>query len=210
MFKPIKMEIISRIKSDPTLKKIALWLMIPSNQYSPRWWVKAFLNPFRHTRGRGSLIHRPSKTDLFPFRNFVLGDDSVVERFSTLNNAVGDIIIGTKSFIGVGNVIIGPVKIGSNTILAQNIVLSAMNHGYEDVTRPPAEQPVSTKVIDIGDNVWIGANSCVLAGVKIGKHSIVGAGSVVTKDIPDYSLAVGNPARVIKRYNFDTAKWERI
>ncbi|WP_276349130.1 acyltransferase [Daejeonella sp. JGW-45] len=203
------MSVISRIKSDPALKKLALWTLIPANEYRPRWWVKVFLNPFKHTRRSGSVIRRPSKTDLFPFRNFELGANSVVESFSTLNNAVGDIIIGNNTFIGVGNVIIGPVSIGSNTILAQNVVLSGMNHGYEDPAVPPVKQPVSTKQIDVGDNVWIGANSCITAGVTIGKHSVIGAGSVVTKSIPEYSVAAGNPARVIKRYNFEHKKWER-
>ena len=204
------MTLISRIKSDPTLKRIALWMLIPSNEYRPRWWVKAFLNPFKHTRGKGSIIRSPTKTDLFPFRNFVLGERSVIESFSTLNNAVGDIIIGNNSFIGVGNVIIGPVMIGSNTMLAQNVVLSGMNHGYEDVEVPPIKQKISTKQINIGDSVWVGANVTVTAGVTIGKHSVVGAGSVVTKDVPEYSVAVGNPARVIKKYNFEIGQWERV
>ncbi|MEJ7692086.1 acyltransferase [Daejeonella sp.] len=203
------MTLISKIKSDPKLKKIGLWMLIPSNEYRPRWWVKAFLNPFKHSRGKGAIVRHQTKTDLFPFRNFVLGDRSVIETFSTLNNAVGDIIIGDDSFIGVGNVIIGPVSIGSNTMLAQNVVLSGMNHGYEDVKVPPIKQKISTKQITVGDNVWIGANVTVTAGVEIGNHSIIGAGSVVTKNIPDYSVAVGNPAKVIKKYNFELEKWEK-
>jgi acetyltransferase-like isoleucine patch superfamily enzyme len=94
-------------------------------------------------------------------------------------------------------------------MLAQNIVLSGLNHGYEDISIPPRLQKVTTKKITIADNVWIGANSVITAGVTIGKHSIIGAGSVVTKDIPDYAVAVGNPARVIKKYSFTTNSWEK-
>jgi len=69
---------------------------------------------------------------------------------------------------------------------------------------------VVTKQISIADDVWIGANCVVTAGVTIGKHAVIGAGSVVTKDIPPFSVAVGNPARVIKKYNSETNSWEKV
>jgi len=78
------------------------------------------------------------------------------------------------------------------------------------VTVVPHEQKVTTAPIVIEDEVWLGANVVVVAGVTIGKHSVVAAGAVVTKSIPPYSVAVGNPARVIKQYNFETKKWERV
>ncbi|WP_317127892.1 acyltransferase [Mucilaginibacter gilvus] len=148
--------------------------------------------------------------DVFPFNDFVLGDHSIVEDFATLNNGVGAIIIGHHVGVGISNIIIGPVTLGNYVMMAQNIVLSGLNHGYEDITLPPRVQKVITKQITIMDNVWIGANSVITAGVTIGKHAVIGAGSVVTKDIPEYSVAVGNPARVIKRYNFETGTWEKV
>ncbi len=148
--------------------------------------------------------------DVFPFRDFQIGDDSVIEDFSTVNNAVGDVIIGKSSLIGVSNVIIGPVEIGDEVILAQNIVISGLNHGYEDISKSPMRQKVTTAIIRIGDKVWIGANSTITAGVTLGTHCIIGAGSVVTKDIPPFSVAVGNPAKVIKTYNPQTKIWEKI
>jgi acetyltransferase-like isoleucine patch superfamily enzyme len=99
---------------------------------------------------------------------------------------------------------------GDYVMLAQNIVISGLNHGYEDVTLAPRLQKVVTRQIIIEDNVWIGANSVVTAGVTIGKHAVIGAGSVVTKDIPPFSVAVGNPARVIKKYNFETKNWQKV
>jgi len=71
-------------------------------------------------------------------------------------------------------------------------------------------QGVSTAPIVIEDEAWIGANVVVLAGVTIGKHCIIAAGSVVTKDVPPYSVAVGNPARVLKKYNPETKNWEKV
>jgi acetyltransferase-like isoleucine patch superfamily enzyme len=148
--------------------------------------------------------------DLFPFKNFKIGSNSIIEDFATINNGVGDVLIGSNTGIGLSNVIIGPVKIGDYVMLAQNIVISGLNHGYEDVTLPPRLQKVVTKQITIEDNVWIGANCVVTAGVTIGKHAVIGAGSVITKDIPEFSVAVGNPARVIKKYNFETSSWQKV
>jgi acetyltransferase-like isoleucine patch superfamily enzyme len=202
--------LVEKIKSNPTLKKIAHWCIIPSNEYRPRLWVKLLLNPLKHRSGKGSKVYSRTRMDLLPFNNFQLGDYSTIEDFSTVNNGVGDVFIGNRSIIGIGNVIIGPVTIGNDVMLAQNIVVSGLNHGYEDVSIPPKDQKVSTKPITISDNVWVGANCVITAGVTIGKHSVIGAGSVVTKDIPEYSVAVGNPARVIKKHNFQTGEWEKV
>jgi acetyltransferase-like isoleucine patch superfamily enzyme len=95
-------------------------------------------------------------------------------------------------------------------MFAQNVVVSGLNHGYQDINTPPSLQPVETKPISIGDEVWIGANVVITAGVTIGKHAVVAAGSVVTKDVPDFSIAAGNPARILKQYNSETMQWERI
>jgi acetyltransferase-like isoleucine patch superfamily enzyme len=87
--------------------------------------------------------------------------------------------------------------------------MSGLNHGYEDINLPIHKQPVSMSPIVIENDSWIGANVVVTAGVTIGKHSVIAAGAVVTKSIPPFSIAVGNPARVIKQYNFESGKWER-
>ena len=204
------MSVISKIKSNPALKSAALQLLIPANEHRPRLWVRLFLNPFKHKRGKGSVIRSQTRMDVFPFNQFSLGERSVIEDFSTINNGVGDVFIGDRTIIGLGNTVIGPVKIGNDVMFAQNIVVSAMNHGYEDISIPPSKQKDIIKLITIEDEVWIGANCVITIGVTIGKHSIVGAGSVVTKDIPPYCIAVGNPARVIKKYNSETAAWEKV
>lgn len=199
-----------KIKSNENLKKLALWMLMPRNQARPRLWVKWFVNPIKHKRGKGSLIRRRTRMDLMPFNNFVLGKDSTIEDFSTVNNGVGDVIIGNRTRIGMSNVIIGPVTIGDDVMFAQNVVLSGLNHGYEDVNLPPSLQKVETKPIIVKDEVWIGANAVVTAGVTIGKHSIVAAGCVVVKDVPPYSIVGGNPGRILKQYNHETKAWERV
>jgi acetyltransferase-like isoleucine patch superfamily enzyme len=204
------MSIIETIKANPKLKKMVLKAMMPKNQSRPRLWVKLFLNPIKHTKGKNSRICKYTRMDVMPFNNFVLGNDSTIEDFTTINNGVGDVLIGDRVRIGMSNVLIGPVTIGDDVMLAQNIVLSGLNHGYEDINIAPHKQPVTKKKITLEDEVWIGANSVVVAGVTIGKHSVIAAGSVVTKNIPPYSVAVGNPARIIKQYNPQTGIWERV
>lgn len=204
------MSLSTKIKSNPALKQFALRLMIPKNEHRPRLWVRLFLNPFKHKRGRGSIIRWRTRMDVFPFNPFVLGSKSVIEDFVTINNGVGGVLIGDRTIIGMGNTVIGPVKVGNDVMFAQNIVVSGMNHGYEDINLPPSRQKDICKQITIEDEVWIGANSVVTAGVTIGKHSIIGAGSVVTKNIPPFCIAVGNPAKVIKAYNSNTKRWEKV
>jgi len=204
------MSFTEKIKADPRLKRLVLAAMIPKNQARPRWWVKWFLNPFVHKKGKGARICSHSRIDVLPFNQFVLGNYSTIEDFCTINNGVGEVIIGNQTRIGMGNVLIGPVTIGNDVILAQNIVLSGLNHGYEDVSIPIHKQRVTKKKITLEDEVWIGANSVIVAGVTIGRHSVIAAGSIVTKDIPAFSVAAGNPARVIKKFNPEKGIWERV
>ena len=204
------MSLIDTIKRNPRLKQLVLNALMPRNQARPRLWVKLFLNPFKHTKGKNARICRNSRIDVMPFNNFVLGDNSTIEDFCTINNGVGDVLIGDRTRIGMSNVLIGPVTIGNDVMMAQNIVLSGLNHGYEDINTVPHKQPVTRKKITIEDEVWIGANVVIVAGVTIGKHAVIAAGSVVTKNIPSYSVVVGNPAKVIKQYNPQTGHWDRV
>ena len=204
------MSIIHTIKSNPGLKKFVHWCLIPKHQARPRTWVKWFVNPFYHQKGKGVTICRRTRMDVLPFQPFSMGDFSTVEDFATVNNGVGPVHIGNHTRIGIGNTIIGPVQIGNNVILAQNIVMSGLNHNYQDIHTPIYLQGETTAMITVEDDCWIGANAVLTAGVTIGKHSVVAAGAVVTKDVPPYSVAVGNPARVIRTYNPETQLWERV
>ncbi|MCF8228167.1 MAG: acyltransferase [Bacteroidales bacterium] len=199
-----------KIKSNPHLKRFAIWALTPKNQPRPRLWVRWFYNPLVHKKGKGARIRKWTRMDVLPWNDFRLGKYSTIEDFSTINNGVGDIIIGDRTRIGLGNTLIGPVEIGNDIMFAQNVVASGLNHGYEDISMSIHDQAVSTRKITIGDESWIGANVVITAGVTIGKHAVVAAGSVVTRDVPDYSIVAGNPARLIKQYNFETKKWEKI
>lgn len=120
-----------------------------------------------------------------------------------------ELIIGDGTNIGNFNHIYATrsIVIGNNVLTADKVYISDNLHGYEDVTVPIMKQPIKQigNVI-IGDGTWLGENVCVI-GAKIGKNCVIGANSVVTKDIPDYCVAVGTPAKIIKRYCFENNKW---
>jgi len=197
-----------KIKQNETLKHFILFLISSPKNPRPRFWVKWFVNPFSYKKGKGAVIRRSrSRIDVFPWNQFIVGTDSLVEDFTTINNGAGDVIIGNNARIGIGSVVIGPAKLGDKVGLGQHVFISGFNHGYEDGTCDSNEQPLVKKEVVIDNDSHIGANSVVVAGVHIGKRCQIGAGSVVTKDIPDYSVAVGNPARIIKKYDLISNKW---
>lgn len=204
------MSIIGKIKSNPRTKEFVLWLITPRRNPRPRWFIRWFVNPFVHKRGKGSTIRRRSRIDVFPWKRFVIGKLTTIEDFCTINNGSGDVILGDRVRVGIGSVIIGPVTMGNGSGLGQHVFVAGFNHGYDDGTKNSSLQPVVMKPVTIEEEAHIGANSVVTAGVTIGKRSQVGAGSVVTKSIPPFSVAVGNPARVIKQYNHETGKWEKV
>jgi acetyltransferase-like isoleucine patch superfamily enzyme/glycosyltransferase involved in cell wall biosynthesis len=200
----------ARLKSDPRLQKLAMWLITPNRRPRPRWYIRQFINRLFHKRGKNSLIRKPSRIDVFPYNRFELGENSTIESYCVINNGSGNVILGNKVRVGIGSVIIGPVTMGNGSGLGQHVFVSGFNHGYKDGTRNSSIQPLDIRPVTIGEDSHIGANSVVLAGCKIGKRCQIGAGSVVTRDIPDFSIAVGNPARIIKRYNALTGDWEKV
>ncbi len=109
--------------------------------------------------------------------------------------------IGQNTFIGPGTCIAGPgdIKIGKNCLIAAQSGIFANNHNFADMELPIREQGITRRGIVIEDDCWLGSGVKVLDGVTIGKGSVIGANSVVTKDIPPFSVAVGIPARVIKK-----------
>ena len=110
------------------------------------------------------------------------------------------LIVGNNSAIGVLNYIgpSGKIVIGNNVMLGPNVSMSAENHVFDDPEKTIKSQGVVRKGITIEDDVWIGTGAMIMDGVTIGQGSVVAAGSVVTKDIPPYSIVGGIPAKVIK------------
>lgn len=108
------------------------------------------------------------------------------------------------------------INIGNNVLMASHIFISDNSHGsYKgdnndtDPNTPPIERHYFTAPIKIGDNTWIGEGVVIMPGVTIGNGCVIGAHSIVNKSIPDYTIAVGIPAKVVKKYNFNLKRWER-
>ena len=187
-----------KLKESPWLKRTIDWLIMNQRDARPRWYIRLLAPVYQH-RGHGSKIYRSVRMDTPPYRRFALGRNSVVESFSCINNAVGDVIIGDHTRVGLHNTIIGPVTIGSHVNLAQGITVTALNHNFSETGKRIDAQGVSTTPVVISDDVWIGANAVILPGVTIGRHSVVAAGAIVTKDVPDGCVVGGVPAKIIKR-----------
>jgi len=105
------------------------------------------------------------------------------------------------------------VRIGNNVLMASHIYISDNSHGFykgeeqSSPEEPPILRSYHVAPVEIGDNVWIGEGVVIMPGVTIGRGCIIGANSTVTKSIPPYCIAVGQPARVIKEYDFSINKW---
>ncbi len=184
------------LKGSPQLKRWLDYCIMNQRDARPRWFVRLLAPLYQH-RGWRSKIYSSVRMDTPPYRRFWLGRRSVVESYCCINNAVGDVIIGDYTRIGLHSTIIGPVCIGNHVNLAQGITITALNHNFSDATKRIDEQGITTKPVVIKDDVWIGANAVVLPGVTIGSHAVVAAGAVVTHDVPDNTVVGGVPAKVI-------------
>ena len=120
------------------------------------------------------------------------------------------LIVGNRFYVRERMTILcaGSIVIGDAVTFAGNVLLTNENHGTDPLSESYLDNPLDVADVVIEDGVWIGENVCVLPGVTIGKKSIIGAGSIVTKSIPEYSIACGNPCRVIKK--FKSGKWINV
>jgi len=203
------MNIKAYIDRRPALKKWVHRLIMDPVRIRPRWFVRFFQFLYIE-QGKWSVIYGSVRKDLVPFRRFKLGSCAVVESFSVVNNAVGDITIGDYSRVGIGNTVIGPVVIGDHVQIGQHVLITGINHDYAQFEMVDDKSPLKTATVNIADYVWIGANVSILPGVTIGRRAVIGAGAVVTSDIPPYTVAVGNPARVVKKYDKETKSWVKL
>ena len=130
-----------------------------------------------------------------------IGSNTDILRGTMLLTHGGWISIGNNCSVNPYSILYGygGLTIGNGVRIAAHTIIIPQQHTFEICDIPIYEQSVSGIGIKIGDDVWIGANCTVLDGVTIGKGSIIGAGSVVTRDVPEYSVAVGVPARVIRK-----------
>lgn len=135
----------------------------------------------------------------------------------SLRNGIIEVGEGTTISMFSRIASLGYVKFGKYVEMGPNCFIADFNHEYTDITVPIKSQglrinPTSDESanVEIGDGSWLGTHVVIAGNVKIGKHCVIGANSVVTKNIPDYSVATGSPAKVIKRYNRVSGKWERL
>ena len=148
-----------------------------------------------------------------------LSDSVKIMPQSMLVSLRGNIEIGEKTEVSMYSRVasMGLVKIGSHVLMGPHVFIADYNHEYHDPTIPVMYQGNSfTPKADgspnlvIGDGTWIGTNVVIVGNIHIGKNCVIGANSVVTKDIPDYSVAAGIPAKVIKKYDFEKKEWVRV
>ena len=134
--------------------------------------------------------------------NIVLDDGVTVRPYAQIWSGGGTVRIGRGSEIGerCRISIANSLEIGEKVLLSPNVYITDCDHEYRNIDVPVIEQGIVQKgqAVSIGDGSYIGINTVIVGNVKIGKHCVIGANSVVTKDVPDYSVAVGIPARVIK------------
>lgn len=149
------------------------------------------------------------------YRNIFIGENVRIQDFTWIQSVPltgtpnSKLVIGKNTTIGHFNHIVATQSIilGPNVLTADKVYISDNIHGYTDINCPIKIQPIiQKKGVVIGADSWLGENVCVI-GASVGKHCVVGANSVVTRDIPDYSVAVGSPARIIKRYDFESQEW---
>lgn len=134
----------------------------------------------------------------FLARGFLLkrGKNVNIQPKATISNKVS---IGDYSGIGKRCLIQGGTTIGNHVMMGPDVLIYTQNHKFSDVYRNMDEQGFDDlKEVHIGDNVWIGARVIILPGVNVGEGSVIGAGAVVSKDVPPFSVFVGNPGRVVK------------
>jgi len=188
------------------LMKLAVNLMLTKLYFQPARLIRS---PF-YIRGRKLISWGPG---------FTAGVGVRLDAFSNENNKAKLLMIGDRvqinDYVHIGA--IQSVVIGDDVLIASRVFISDHNHGRYDKADlmsspdvPPKDRPLFAAAEVIEDRVWIGENVCVMPGVKIGQGSIIGAGAVVTNDIPPNSIAVGVPAKVVKVYDKEIKQWTKV
>lgn len=200
-----------------TIKQVLYrWLVkiyhkLSRGDFGTEKWKKSF-----SFFGDNSVIIYPSI--ISGHQGIKIGNNTTILNNSRIQNFYQDnnnpqIIIGNHCYIGYYFTVLNAsqVLIGNDVLFASHVLISSENHGIDPESPIPyMDQPLSSNSVIIGDGCWIGEKVIVLPGVSIGKKSIIGGGSVVTRSIPDYCMAVGNPAKIIKHYNFESHQWESV
>jgi len=162
--------------------------------------------------GKNNIFKKYSKISVDYKSNnqyLMIGNSNTFDCMSVIRTQGGNITIGNNNYFGDRCQImgLGNVEVKDNCMIAANVFISSSNH---DCSNPQSDDYLLKEIgkkTTIGNHVWIGANCVIVAGVSIGDYSIIGAGSVVTKDISAYHIAVGNPCKLLKKYDTKEKKW---
>lgn len=169
--------------------------------------------------GEGSIICHPFTT-IFNERYIEIGRDTMIGPNVALSAGMVPgqecvtspvVKIGDRCLIGRGSGIVGhlAIEIGNDVWTGHHVYITDQNHGYEDPDVPISQQSQPESPVIIGDGSWLGHGTVVLPGARIGRHVAVGANSVVSGELPDHCVAVGAPARVIKKWSPEGG-WQRV
>ncbi|ADY12215.1 acyltransferase [Sphaerochaeta globosa] len=180
-----------------------------------KWFYMIFFHPILLLDNpRKSLLVR-RHSDIRYHKKIVFGQNNRLGEHLRINfyNSNARLVFGNNVYIGNRNSFLlgGSISIGNNTILASDILITSQNHGMDpEHELPYSKQNLTCSEVRIGEGCWIGEKVIILPGRSIGDKSIVAAGSVITKDIPPYTVVAGNPAIIKKRYDFEKHEWVRI
>jgi len=167
-------------------------------------WVARSMLFKRKLKKTGSLIRIGIGVRVLEGQNIQIGDNFFIGNYSGLyaNNeatiSIGD-NVGISSNTSIGASDRGHIQIGDNVQIAGNVVLRASDHEHKSIKIPIQDQGHTGGVIVIGDDCWLGANVVVTRNVKIGSHSIIAAGAVVTRDVEPFSIVAGVPAKLVRK-----------
>lgn len=149
-------------------------------------------------------------------KNIVFGERVQIRPYCDIYGGDEGLVIGNNCDIGTRNRIAGHVCIEESVLTGPDVFICSYDHEYRDISKSVIEQkefiPKRNKHdgIIIGSGSWIGIHAVISGDVHIGKHCVIGANSVVIMDVPDFCVVAGAPAKILKRYNFTTQKWEKV
>lgn len=177
--------------------------------------VKSVLYTKRFKKfGNYSVLYKPliisAHSDISIGDNTIILNGARMQVYNDLTSRDSKLEIGNNCYIGYNNTFLagGDIIIEDGVLMASNILISSENHSVNpEDDKYYMDQKLECESVVIGEGSWLGENCIILPGVKIGKKCVIGAGSIVTKSIPDYCIAVGNPAKIIKKYDFNQHKW---
>lgn len=169
------------------------------------------VSPSKHVYfGKNVRIVNPQYIDMGG--QVFIDDDVELCVNQTMPGVTPKLLIGNRVHFGKMNRIgcDNKIVIEDDVLFAPHVHISDRNHGFEDIHTPISRQKVTSKgPVVIGAETWLGFGCQVMSGVKIGRHCVIAAGAIVVKDVPDYCVVGGNPAKILKKYNQITNKWEK-